>query len=102
MAQVFNQFIKRLWSSILRSVRPCHPTSLQDAITLAYNFKSVKQKANHTQAINLAINGTSDINAKIIQLIPYTQPPPQNYYQPPPMTQAISHYQTYSYSPSRP
>ncbi|KAG9298562.1 hypothetical protein G9A89_018921 [Geosiphon pyriformis] len=68
MAQVFNQFIKRLRSSILRSVRPCHPTSLQDAITLARDFESAEQEANHTQAVNLAINGTSDINAKIIQL----------------------------------
>ncbi|KAG9298565.1 hypothetical protein G9A89_018924 [Geosiphon pyriformis] len=67
-AQVLNQFIKGLRSSILRSIRPRHPTSLQDAITLARDFESAKQEANHTQAVNLAINGTSDINAKIIQL----------------------------------
>ncbi|KAG9299287.1 hypothetical protein G9A89_013935 [Geosiphon pyriformis] len=68
VVQVFNQFIKGLQSSILRSVRPHHPTSLQDTITLACNFESAEQEANHTQAVNLAINGTSDIDAKITQL----------------------------------
>ncbi|KAG9287160.1 hypothetical protein G9A89_003008 [Geosiphon pyriformis] len=51
--QVFNQFIKGLWSSILRSVRPCHLTSLQDAVTFAHNFESAEQEANHTQALEL-------------------------------------------------
>ncbi|KAG9287978.1 hypothetical protein G9A89_017573 [Geosiphon pyriformis] len=59
--QVLNQFIKRLQ-------RPHHPTSLQDAITLACNFESAEQEMNHTQAVNLAINRTSDIDAKITQL----------------------------------
>ncbi|KAG9305089.1 hypothetical protein G9A89_007729 [Geosiphon pyriformis] len=68
MAQVLNQFIKELWSSILRSIKSCHLTSLQDAITLTCDFESAEQKANHTQAINLAINETSDIGAKITQL----------------------------------
>ncbi|KAG9291599.1 hypothetical protein G9A89_022018 [Geosiphon pyriformis] len=68
MAQVLNQFIKELQSSILRSVRLHHPTSLQDTVTLVRNFESVEQEVNHTQAVNLAINGTSDINAKITQL----------------------------------
>ncbi|KAG9305545.1 hypothetical protein G9A89_003608 [Geosiphon pyriformis] len=67
-AQVFNQFIKGLQSSILKSVRPCHPTSLQDTITLAHNFESAEQEVNHTQAVNLAINRTSDIDIKITQL----------------------------------
>ncbi|KAG9287681.1 hypothetical protein G9A89_004084 [Geosiphon pyriformis] len=177
MVQVLNQFIKGLRSSILRSIRLHHPTSLQDVITLVHDFESVEQEVNHTQAVNLAINGTSDIDTKIIQLsekltqkiegflagttgtyqppqqrennnnsrypqqqqiltatelrkimnqnqgnpyqqpryqqninqlplyaqqIPYTQPLPQNYYQPPPMTQAIPHYQTSLYSLSRP
>ncbi|KAG9287729.1 hypothetical protein G9A89_004132 [Geosiphon pyriformis] len=68
IAQVLNQFIKGLQSSILRSVRPRHSTSLQDAITFARDFESAEQEANHTQAVNLAINGTSDIDVKIIQL----------------------------------
>ncbi|KAG9288089.1 hypothetical protein G9A89_017684 [Geosiphon pyriformis] len=67
-AQVLNQFIKGLWSSILRSIRSRHLTSLQDAITLTHNFESTEQEANHTQVINLAINGTSDIDTKITQL----------------------------------
>ncbi|KAG9302274.1 hypothetical protein G9A89_008765 [Geosiphon pyriformis] len=67
-AQVLNQFIKRLWSGILRSVRLCHPTSLQDAVALACDFESAEQEANHIQAINLAINKTFDIDAKITQL----------------------------------
>ncbi|KAG9285807.1 hypothetical protein G9A89_013232 [Geosiphon pyriformis] len=68
MVQVLNQFIKELWSSILRSIRPCHLTSLQDAVTLTRNFESAEQEANYTQAFNLAINRTSDIDAKITQL----------------------------------
>ncbi|KAG9292792.1 hypothetical protein G9A89_006353 [Geosiphon pyriformis] len=68
MVQVLNQFIKGLWSSILRFIRPCHLTSLQDAVTLTCNFESAEQEANHTQTINLAINGTSDIDTKITQL----------------------------------
>ncbi|KAG9307631.1 hypothetical protein G9A89_023196 [Geosiphon pyriformis] len=68
MVQVLNQFIKKLRSSILRSVRPRHPTSLQDAVALARDFESTEQEANHTQAVNLAINETSNIDAKITQL----------------------------------
>ncbi|KAG9291120.1 hypothetical protein G9A89_012992 [Geosiphon pyriformis] len=68
ITQVLNQFIKKLQSSILRSIRPYHLTSLQDAVTFARDFESAEQKANHTQAINLAINGTSDIDTEITQL----------------------------------
>ncbi|KAG9301340.1 hypothetical protein G9A89_018012 [Geosiphon pyriformis] len=57
-----------LQNSILRSVRLCHLTSLQDAIAFARDFKSTEQEVNYTQAINLAINRTSDINTKITQL----------------------------------
>ncbi|KAG9303262.1 hypothetical protein G9A89_013588 [Geosiphon pyriformis] len=53
VVQVFNQFIKELQSSILRSIRPRHLTSLQDAVTFACNFESAEQKANHTQAPEL-------------------------------------------------
>ncbi|KAG9304191.1 hypothetical protein G9A89_019753 [Geosiphon pyriformis] len=66
--QVVNQFIKGLQSSILRSIRPHHLTSLQDAITFARDFESAEQKANHTQAINLAINRTSDIDPELQEL----------------------------------
>ncbi|KAG9290717.1 hypothetical protein G9A89_011680 [Geosiphon pyriformis] len=68
MAQVLNQFIKRLRNGILKSIRPYYLTSLQDTVALACNFESAEQEANHTQAVNLAINGTSDIDTKITQL----------------------------------
>ncbi|KAG9294755.1 hypothetical protein G9A89_008234 [Geosiphon pyriformis] len=51
--QVLNQFIKGLQSN---------------TITLTCNFEFAEQEASHTQAVNLAINKTSDINAKITQL----------------------------------
>ncbi|KAG9295158.1 hypothetical protein G9A89_006139 [Geosiphon pyriformis] len=184
----------------------CDPNTLQDVVTLARDFEFAEQEANHTQAVNLAINGTSDIDTKITQLsekltqkiegflarttrtyqppqqrknnnnskylqqqnhqqqqqswrfdshncyycqkpghiahdcrkkiidqnqgnpyqqpryqqnmvpqysipqnqpplyaqqVPYIQPPSQNYYQLPPMTQAIPYYQTFPYSLSR-
>ncbi|KAG9296707.1 hypothetical protein G9A89_001339 [Geosiphon pyriformis] len=58
----------QLRSNILQSVRPRHPTNLQEAVTLARDFESAEQKVNHTQAINLAINEASDIDTKITQL----------------------------------
>ncbi|KAG9299511.1 hypothetical protein G9A89_020682 [Geosiphon pyriformis] len=67
-AQVLNQFIKGLRSGILRFIRSCHPTSLQDTVILTCDFESAEQEANHTQTVNLAINKTSDIDAKITQL----------------------------------
>ncbi|KAG9302628.1 hypothetical protein G9A89_007332 [Geosiphon pyriformis] len=68
IVQILNQFIKGLKSSLLQSVRPHHLTNLQETVTLACDFESAEQEANHIQAVNLAINGTSDINAKITQL----------------------------------
>ncbi|KAG9299935.1 hypothetical protein G9A89_009663 [Geosiphon pyriformis] len=140
-AQVFNQFIKGLRSSILRSIRPRHPTSLQDAIALAHDFESpeLQELTNHPNGekitttadthSNRTVNNSNNLEdlistTKIMnqnqgnpyqqpryqqnmvpqysipqnqpplyaQQVPYTQPPPQNYYQPPPMTQAIPHY----------
>ncbi|KAG9290648.1 hypothetical protein G9A89_011611 [Geosiphon pyriformis] len=83
MTQVLNQFIKELQSSILRFIRFCYLTSLQDAVTFARNLESNQPPL-------------------YAQQVPYTQPPSQNYYQLPPMTQAIPHYQTFPYSPFRP
>ncbi|KAG9307372.1 hypothetical protein G9A89_017201 [Geosiphon pyriformis] len=68
LRQILNQFVKGLRSSILQSVRSRHPTNLQEAVTLAHDFESAEQEANHTQAVNLAINGASNIDAKITQL----------------------------------
>ncbi|KAG9285765.1 hypothetical protein G9A89_013190 [Geosiphon pyriformis] len=39
-----------------------------NVITLTRDFESAEQEANHTQAINLVINRTSDIDTKITQL----------------------------------
>ncbi|KAG9294591.1 hypothetical protein G9A89_008070 [Geosiphon pyriformis] len=183
VAQVLNQFIKELQSSILRSVRSRHPTSLQDTIALTCNFESITQLSEKlTQKIKGFLARTTEIyqppqwrennnnsrypqqqnhqqqqqpwrsdlyncyycqkpghiardyRKKIMdqnqgnsyqqpryqqnmvpqyfipqnqlplytQQVPYTQPPPQNYYQPPPITQAIPHYQISPYSPSKP
>ncbi|KAG9299501.1 hypothetical protein G9A89_020672 [Geosiphon pyriformis] len=68
MVQIFNQFVKRLKSSLLQSIRSHHLTNLQEAVTLACNFESTEQKVIHTQAINLAINRTFNIDTKITQL----------------------------------
>ncbi|KAG9306985.1 hypothetical protein G9A89_000899 [Geosiphon pyriformis] len=186
-AQVLNQFIKGLQNGILRSVRPYHPISLQDAVTLARDFESAEQEIIQlseklTQKIEGFLAGTTgtyqppqrrennnnsrysqqqnrqqqqqpwrsdpcnyyycqksghiahNCRRKIMdqnqgnsyqqpryqqnmvsqysipqnqlplyaQQVPYTQPLPQNYYQPLLITQAIPHYQTSLYSPSRP
>ncbi|KAG9298019.1 hypothetical protein G9A89_018847 [Geosiphon pyriformis] len=66
--QVLNQFIKELKSSLLRSVQPHHLANLQETVTLTCDFELAEQEANYTQAVNLTINRTSDINAKITQL----------------------------------
>ncbi|KAG9305981.1 hypothetical protein G9A89_009305 [Geosiphon pyriformis] len=46
----------------------CHPANLQEAVTFTRDFKSTEQEVNHTQAVNLAINRTFDIDTKITQL----------------------------------
>ncbi|KAG9300259.1 hypothetical protein G9A89_011332 [Geosiphon pyriformis] len=66
--QVLNQFIKGLRSSFLRSIQPCHLANLQEAVIFTCDFESAEQEVNHTQAVNLAINRTSDIDTKITQL----------------------------------
>ncbi|KAG9306207.1 hypothetical protein G9A89_016111 [Geosiphon pyriformis] len=39
-----------------------------ETVTFTHDFESTEQEVNHTQAVNLAINETSDINTKITQL----------------------------------
>ncbi|KAG9302761.1 hypothetical protein G9A89_009538 [Geosiphon pyriformis] len=63
--QILNQFICGLHSSILQHVRPLHPGTLQNTVTRARDFESAKSKANHTQAINLVINGSSELDSKL-------------------------------------
>ncbi|KAG9284476.1 hypothetical protein G9A89_014080 [Geosiphon pyriformis] len=68
VVQILNQFVKELKSSLLQSMRLLHSTNLQEAVTLACNFESAEQETNYTQAVNLAINRTFDIDTKITQL----------------------------------
>ncbi|KAG9292610.1 hypothetical protein G9A89_006982 [Geosiphon pyriformis] len=56
-------------SSLLRFIQSRHLANLQEAVILTHNFESAKQEVNHTQAINLAINETSDIDPEAQELI---------------------------------
>ncbi|KAG9302903.1 hypothetical protein G9A89_022319 [Geosiphon pyriformis] len=66
--QILNQFIHDLRSSILQHVRPLHLGTLQDAVTHARDFESAKSEANHTQAVNLVINRSSELDSKLENL----------------------------------
>ncbi|KAG9305122.1 hypothetical protein G9A89_007762 [Geosiphon pyriformis] len=65
--QILNQFIKGLCSSILQQVHPIHLADLQAAVTNARDFEAAELKANHAQAINLVINGSSELDSKLKQ-----------------------------------
>ncbi|KAG9289968.1 hypothetical protein G9A89_010274 [Geosiphon pyriformis] len=65
--QILNQFICGLCSSILQHVCPLYPTTLQDAVTHARNFESAKLEANHAHAMNLMMNGSSELDSKLKQ-----------------------------------
>ncbi|KAG9285643.1 hypothetical protein G9A89_009283 [Geosiphon pyriformis] len=64
-SQILNQFIRGLRSSILQHVRPLHPGTFQDTVTCTKDFESAKSEANHAQAINLVMNGLSELNSKL-------------------------------------
>ncbi|KAG9293604.1 hypothetical protein G9A89_005607 [Geosiphon pyriformis] len=72
--QILNQFIRGLCSSILQHVRPLHLDTLQDAVTCARDFESAKSKTNHAQAVNLVINGSSELDSKLKKFIPKSKP----------------------------
>ncbi|KAG9304009.1 hypothetical protein G9A89_005919 [Geosiphon pyriformis] len=65
--QILNQFICGLCSSILQHVRPLHLGTLQEAVTHARDFESAESKANYTHAINLVMNGSSELDSKLKQ-----------------------------------
>ncbi|KAG9286383.1 hypothetical protein G9A89_014549 [Geosiphon pyriformis] len=44
-----------------------HPADLQAAITNARDFETAKLEANHTQAVNLVMNESSELNSKLKQ-----------------------------------
>ncbi|KAG9284414.1 hypothetical protein G9A89_023671 [Geosiphon pyriformis] len=62
---ILNQFICGLHSSILQHVHPLHPGTLQDTVTHTRNFESAELEANHAQAINLVMNGSSELDSKL-------------------------------------
>ncbi|KAG9305854.1 hypothetical protein G9A89_006265 [Geosiphon pyriformis] len=65
--QILNQFIRGLCSSILQQVRPMHPVNLPTAITHTRDFEAAELEANHAQAVNLVMNGSSDLDSKLKQ-----------------------------------
>ncbi|KAG9289364.1 hypothetical protein G9A89_007925 [Geosiphon pyriformis] len=67
VAQILNQFIRGLCSSILQYVRPIHSIDLQAAVTNARDFEAAELKANYAQAINLVMNGLSKLDSKLKQ-----------------------------------
>ncbi|KAG9292785.1 hypothetical protein G9A89_006346 [Geosiphon pyriformis] len=61
---ILNQFIHGLRSSILQHVCLLHPSTLQNAVTCARDFKSAKSETNHAQAVNLE-KFSESINKKL-------------------------------------
>ncbi|KAG9294715.1 hypothetical protein G9A89_008194 [Geosiphon pyriformis] len=65
--QILNQFIRGLHSSILQHIRPLYLIDFQAIITNTRDFEAAKLEANHTQVINLVMNGSSDLDSKLKQ-----------------------------------
>ncbi|KAG9301234.1 hypothetical protein G9A89_012617 [Geosiphon pyriformis] len=63
--QILNQFIHGLYSSILQYICSLHPATLQDTVTHARDFESAKLEANHAHAVNLVMNGLSELDSKL-------------------------------------
>ncbi|KAG9289783.1 hypothetical protein G9A89_015363 [Geosiphon pyriformis] len=69
-SQILNQFIRGLKNSILGRVRPTHPNSLPEAITLTKALKSAEKEANHSQIVNMVMekNKTETLEKRVTQL----------------------------------
>ncbi|KAG9291652.1 hypothetical protein G9A89_022071 [Geosiphon pyriformis] len=67
VAQILNQFICGLCSSILQYIRPIYPVNLQAAITNTRDFEATELETNHAQAVNLVMNGSSKLDSKLKQ-----------------------------------
>ncbi|KAG9305625.1 hypothetical protein G9A89_001686 [Geosiphon pyriformis] len=65
---ILNRFIYELCSSFFQNICPMHPQTLQDAVTNVRNFELTELKANYVQAVNLVINGLSNLDSKLKQL----------------------------------
>ncbi|KAG9306335.1 hypothetical protein G9A89_018218 [Geosiphon pyriformis] len=72
VAQILNQFICGLCSSILQCICLLHVINLQAAITNARDFEAAELKANHAQAINLVMNRLSELDSKLKQFTAVT------------------------------
>ncbi|KAG9288762.1 hypothetical protein G9A89_023059 [Geosiphon pyriformis] len=68
--QVLNQFIRGLKSSILGRVRPAHPNSLPEAVTLTRALELAEKEANHSQMVNMVMeeNKTETLEKRVTQL----------------------------------
>ncbi|KAG9284457.1 hypothetical protein G9A89_014061 [Geosiphon pyriformis] len=64
---ILNQFIRGLHSSILQQICLMHPINLPTTVTYVRDFKAAKLEVNHAQAVNLAINGSSELDSKLKQ-----------------------------------
>ncbi|KAG9303070.1 hypothetical protein G9A89_000550 [Geosiphon pyriformis] len=51
----------------IQRVRPIHPVDLPTAVTHARDFEAAELEANHIQAINLVMNGSSELDSKLKQ-----------------------------------
>ncbi|KAG9294923.1 hypothetical protein G9A89_003263 [Geosiphon pyriformis] len=67
VAQILNQFIRGLCSSIFQCICSLHPADLQAAVTNAKDFEATELEANHTQAVNLVMNRSSELDSKLKQ-----------------------------------
>ncbi|KAG9302714.1 hypothetical protein G9A89_005188 [Geosiphon pyriformis] len=66
-------FIRDLCSSILQQVHSMHLVDLSTAVTYTRDFEAAELKANHAQAVNLVMNGSSDLDFKLKQFIPNSE-----------------------------
>ncbi|KAG9293091.1 hypothetical protein G9A89_016453 [Geosiphon pyriformis] len=66
-AQILNQFICGLCSSILQYICSMHLADLQATVIHTKDFKAAKLEANYAQVINLVMNRLSELDSKLKQ-----------------------------------
>ncbi|KAG9306235.1 hypothetical protein G9A89_016139 [Geosiphon pyriformis] len=65
--QILNQFIHGLHSSLLQHIHSMHSQTFQDAVTNTRDFELAEFEGNHVQAVNLVMNGLSELDSKLKQ-----------------------------------
>ncbi|KAG9305660.1 hypothetical protein G9A89_022582 [Geosiphon pyriformis] len=65
--QILNQFIRGLHSSILQQIHPMYPVDFSTAVIYARDFETAELKTNYAQAVNLAMNRSSELDFKLKQ-----------------------------------